>query len=37
VKDALMRLQGNLLTFVEAPEALEWHQSNTQRALPPKL
>lgn len=34
VKEALLRLQGNLLTFVEAPEALEWHQSNTLRAQP---
>ena len=29
VKEALMELQGNLLSFVEIPEALEWHQSQT--------
>jgi hypothetical protein len=29
VKEALILLQGNLLSFVEAPEALEWHQSQT--------
>jgi len=31
VKEALMELQGNLLSFAEAPEALEWHQSLTVR------
>lgn len=31
VKEALMALQGDLLTFTEAPEALEWHQSMTSR------
>lgn len=32
VKAALLELRGDLLTFVEAPEALEWHQSqNTRR------
>jgi hypothetical protein len=41
VKEALKELQGNLLSFVEAPEALEWHQSQTALrahhgdALPP--
>ena len=29
VKEALIELQGNLLSFVETPEALEWHQSQT--------
>ena len=29
VKAALMELQGNVLQFVEAPEALEWHQSQS--------
>jgi hypothetical protein len=29
VKEALIELQGNLLSFVEIPEALEWHQSQT--------
>ena len=29
VKEALLELQHNLLTFVDAPEALEWHQSQT--------
>ncbi len=29
VKSALMELQGNVLQFVEAPEALEWHQSQS--------
>jgi hypothetical protein len=29
VKEALKELQGNLLSFVEAPEALEWHQSQS--------
>lgn len=29
VKAALMDLQGNVLQFVEAPEALEWHQSQS--------
>lgn len=33
VKAALLELRGDLLTFVEAPEALEWHQSqNTRRS-----
>ncbi len=33
VKEALLHLRGDLLSFVEAPEALEWHQSqNTRRA-----
>ncbi len=33
VKAALLELRGDLLTFVEVPEALEWHQSeNTRRA-----
>lgn len=31
VKEALMELRGDLLTFVETPEALEWHQSVTAR------
>jgi len=31
VREALVRLEGNLLTFVEAPEALEWHQSQNAR------
>ncbi len=29
VKSALVELQGNVLQFVEAPEALEWHQSQS--------
>jgi len=29
VKAALMELQGNVLQFVDAPEALEWHQSQS--------
>jgi hypothetical protein len=34
VKDALQRLlTGNLLTFVETPEALEWHQSCNKRLI----
>lgn len=35
VKEALVALQGNLLSFAEAPEALEWHQSLTARKPPP--
>lgn len=31
VKEALVELQGNLLSFVESPEALEWYQSLTVR------
>lgn len=31
VKEALLELQGSLLSFVEIPEALEWHQSMTAR------
>lgn len=31
VKEALLELQGSLLTFIDAPEALEWHQSMTER------
>lgn len=31
VKEALLALRGDLLTFTEAPEALEWHQSMTTR------
>ncbi len=31
VKTALTRLQGNLLTFNDTPEALEWHQSEGAR------
>ncbi len=31
VRDALSRHVANLLTFVEAPEAIEWHQSNATR------
>lgn len=30
VKEALLTLQGSLLTFVETPEALEWHQSQSR-------
>ncbi|MBI5161246.1 MAG: DUF4041 domain-containing protein [Micrococcales bacterium] len=33
VKAALKRLRGDLLTFFDAPEALEWHQSEKQRRL----
>lgn len=34
VKEALLKLKGDLLSFVEAPEALEWHQSeNTRRKV----
>lgn len=29
VREALKEVQGNLLSFVEAPEALEWHQSQS--------
>jgi hypothetical protein len=40
VKTALLELQGSLLSFVEDPEALEWHQSQSslrvrQSAPPP--
>jgi hypothetical protein len=31
VKAALAKLQGSILSFVDAPEALEWHQSETTR------
>lgn len=31
LKEALIELRGDLLTFVETPEALEWHQSVTAR------
>lgn len=31
VKAALVSLRGELLTFTDAPVALEWHQSETQR------
>lgn len=31
VKEILLALQGNLLSFTEVPEALEWHQSMTAR------
>ena len=30
VKEALTELQGSLLSFVETPEALEWHQSTSR-------
>jgi len=33
VKDALLQLKGDLVSFVEAPEALEWHQSENTRRL----
>lgn len=34
VKSALLKLKGDLLSFAEAPEALEWHQSeNARRAV----
>ncbi|MBK8100748.1 MAG: DUF4041 domain-containing protein [Planctomycetes bacterium] len=33
VKTAMQRLHGHLLTFVEAVEALEWHQSQNARAM----
>jgi len=29
VRSALVELQGSVLQFIEAPEALEWHQSQT--------
>ncbi|MDB4969725.1 MAG: hypothetical protein JWN44_5414 [Myxococcales bacterium] len=32
VKDALVKLQGSLLTYNESPEAVEWHQSEGERA-----
>lgn len=35
VKEALVALQGSILSFVESPEALEWHQSLTSRREPP--
>lgn len=31
VKAELLRLRGDILTFVETPEALEWHQSQNLR------
>ncbi len=31
VKEALQRLKGDLVSFVETPEALEWHQSENAR------
>jgi hypothetical protein len=31
VRDALSRFEGNLLTFDELPEAVEWHQSENER------
>lgn len=31
VRDTLARLSGNLLTFEETPEAVEWHQSENMR------
>ncbi|HKU42986.1 MAG TPA: GIY-YIG nuclease family protein, partial [Polyangiales bacterium] len=31
VKEALLALRGSLLSFNEAPEALEWHQSVSAR------
>lgn len=32
VKEALLKLKGDLVSFVETPEAIEWHQSeNTRR------
>jgi hypothetical protein len=31
VREALTRLEGNLLSFEESPEALEWHQSENMR------
>jgi hypothetical protein len=34
VKQTLIELQGNLLTFVETPEALEWHQSQAALTAP---
>lgn len=34
VKEALLRQNASLLTFVETPEALEFHQSETIRAEP---
>lgn len=33
VKEALLTLKGDLVSFVEAPEALEWHQSENTRRL----
>lgn len=33
VKDALLKLKGDLVSFVEVPEALEWHQSENTRRL----
>jgi hypothetical protein len=32
VREAIVRLQGHLLSFVEEPEALEWRQSENTRA-----
>jgi hypothetical protein len=31
VKEAMVRLHGHVLTFVEIAEALEWHQSRNAR------
>ena len=35
VKRALLRLRGDLVTYVEEPEALEWHQSESSRKAGP--
>ena len=36
VKDLLQRFEGNMLEYTDAPEALEWHQSeNIRRELSP--
>jgi hypothetical protein len=35
VKAALLRLRGDLLTFFDTPEALEWHQSEKERRIHP--
>jgi hypothetical protein len=35
VRDALVDLQGDLLTYVEDAEALEWHQSESARSQVP--
>ena len=32
VRELLEKFQGDLLTFVDDPEALEWHQSNNARS-----
>ena len=34
VKEVLRRLKGDLLTYTDAPEALEWRQSETARRAP---